>query len=87
MDEIRDWLQLHDDSLTAIAERLGLETGSVRAAAALVLEGWTDDDIVEAIRNQIVAMDSQEHPVRNVPQMVFEVRRVLADADADEERP
>jgi len=67
MDEIRDWLQLHDGSLSTIAERLGLEISSVRAAAALVLEGYTDDDDVEAIRTQIVAMDSQEHPVRNVP--------------------
>lgn len=86
MNEIQQWLELHDDALTAIAEHLDLETSSVRAAAALALEGYTDDDIVEAIRNQIVAMDAQEHPVRNVPQMVFEVRRVLAGADADGDR-
>lgn len=79
MDEIHDWLQQHDASLVQIAEHLDLDGNLVRTAAALVLAGYVDDDIVEEIRDQVVARDSQESPVRHVPQMVFEVRRLLAE--------
>lgn len=78
VSDATNWLTGNDEGLQRIAERAEVDADVARAAAALVLAGYTDEEIVDELREHVLVMDGQFSPMRHIPQLLFEVRELVA---------
>jgi hypothetical protein len=78
MTEIERWIETHDLELHDLAERMGAHDDTVHFLAALVLGGASDDEIYEHLRTVVPSMDGQRSPLAGAPELVTEVRRLVA---------
>ena len=78
MNSIEDWLETHDEQLRRLATRLDTDPDVPRFLAALVLAGFSDDDIFDHVRSTLPSWDGQESPLARVADALNEVHQVIA---------
>jgi hypothetical protein len=78
MVDIERWIGRHEAELHALAEEAGAHDETVRFLAMLVLAGSSDDDIYEHLRGLVPSWDGQASPLAGAPELVAEVRRLVA---------
>jgi hypothetical protein len=76
--DVERWIDLHEPELQELAERLGAHEDTVHFLASLVLAGETDTDIYEQLRELIPSPDGQRSPLAGAPELVQEVRQLVA---------
>ena len=63
-----------------ISARLGVDERLTRGLALMVPERLrTDQEVYEDLQHEVLVWDGQRSPVRDVPEMLAEVRRVVAE--------
>jgi len=78
MTDIEHWIELHETELHQLAEREGAHDDTVQFLATLVLSGANDTDIYEQLRELIPSPDGQRSPLAGAPELLREVRRLVA---------
>jgi hypothetical protein len=76
--DIEHWIDLHQYELHELAQRTGTHDDTVHYLATLVLQGWTDTAIYEQLRELIPSPDGQHSPIADAPELLDEVRRLIA---------
>ena len=78
MTDIESWIQVHATDLKSLATRIGAHDDTVVFLATLVLAGASDDDVYEQLRELIPSLDGQRSPLADAPELLAEVRRLVA---------
>jgi hypothetical protein len=76
--DIDRWMDEHDSDLDALAKALDADSDAVRYLASLVLAGENDHGIYERLHELVPSLDGQESPLAGIPELLFEVRRLVA---------
>jgi hypothetical protein len=78
MTDPQHWIHLHEVELHELAERTAIHDDTVHFLATLVLAGWSDAAIYEKLRELIPSPDGQHNPFADTPELLEEVRRLVA---------
>jgi len=77
VNEIEEWIKLHDSRLEGIARDAELPLGVIQLAAALVLSGLDDDEINPHLSDHLLSMDGQRNPLAGAPRALEEIRALV----------
>jgi hypothetical protein len=78
--ELIEWVHDHRDDLHAISARFGTDERVTRGLALMVLSGYSDADVYVDLGHEILVWDGQESPLRDVPEVLAAVRRLVTQA-------
>lgn len=78
MTDIERWMDTHEAELRALADRAGAHQETVQLVAVLVLNGLSDDEIYENLRDVSPSWDGQSNPLADAPDLVDELRRLVS---------
>jgi hypothetical protein len=74
-----EWMHDHRDRLHEISTRYGMEDRVTRGVALMVLVGYSDAEVYADLGHEILVWDGQHNPLREVPEVLTDVRRLVAD--------
>ncbi len=80
MVDIERWITSHESEMHDLAARTGAHDETVHFLTVLVLSGATDDAIYEHLREIVPSPDGQRSPLRDTPELLAEVRRMVSAA-------
>jgi hypothetical protein len=78
--DLIEWVHDHREDLDAIAARFGTDERVTRGLALMVLSGYSDADVYADLAHEVLVWDGQESPLRDVPEALAAVRRLVAQA-------
>jgi hypothetical protein len=80
MSDAEWWITSHEDELRKVAEQVHMDDATVQMVTALVLQGFSDDDIVQYVLELTPTPDGQHAPHAGVAELVASVRVLVANA-------
>ena len=74
------WVEVHAEELRELSERVGTDEQLTHAVAAMVVHGFSDEEIFAEFSGRILVWDGQHNPLDPVRVVLPEVRRAVAES-------